>query len=512
MTTTEYIDNSKKNRSTTIDTYSPPLVTAKATALANLLAEINFIKDTLFKTGDYLGIDAIIDIYWNHLIGLYTTGSIVNNLTSTTMDAWVFDNNIYESDGILKSPLSTYITDNSLSIGATSIYQDLIDFLGTPASSVGNQTSGYIYGTSDEASDAMIIAQDLRSGTGFRNTRTIDNDPATTEQDASSPFLWRYNFGDGSADTPDYWDATIYTKITTLLNYLNNELAYLATMTDFYTNINSNPYIVNTSFFTGLDSGLSTFKTSIETQITAINSYKTNFQIWDDDLPTNRSNINTALTNMVADLNSYKTTASNRKTAIYSTGGVNTIFGSPAVSTTVNSLREAQISSLVSFPDGKIIQYNTINSSSTALEAKILKEEHKLTIFGINSSNWIPTPSVKAVFKNINNNIYVRWISNYHSNKYKVYRKNASLVLDNSDWTEDYLIATIDETSVDPDTGATVQYHIDTTSLISGQTYVYRVKSIDDYYSTISVCADSESKQSIVYEDGSILDNVKITV
>ena len=246
VTQEELIEKARNQRSGMIDTYTPLVVGAKADILQNLEDQRDFMEDYLFKTGIYIGIETLIDAYFDTCIALRTTGSQDSQLDKATIETWTFDGNpVFEADGTLTAPTSKYITNNNISLGATSIFTELINFIGSSASSIGNLVSGYVYATSSAASSAMTVAQNARGGSGILGSRTRDNLPQATQQDPSPPNYWRYNFGNGGIDYPDYWNAAFDTTIEALITNLTNiRDDYLIPINDFYTNINDNDYIL----------------------------------------------------------------------------------------------------------------------------------------------------------------------------------------------------------------------------------------------------------------------------
>jgi hypothetical protein len=502
ITQEDIISKAKSQRSGMIDTYTPFVVAAKADILAELIDRRNLMEDYLFKTGSYVGIQTLIEAYFNVCINLRTSGSQSDLLDKATIETWTFDSNpVFEADGTLTTPTSTYITDNNLTLGVTSIFTTLIDLIGSSASSVGNVVSGYVYASSALASAAMVIAQNARGGSGILGNRTKDNLPQATQ---TSGGLWRYNFGNGGIDAPDYWtgtfDTTIGALITNLTNLRDN---YLILINDFYTNINDNDYIIKKSLFSGFDTNESTFYSAIQTMITDLIDYQDLFNYLITDFTGNRATINTELNNLKTYLISSRTTCENRITEI-SNG--DTIFGDPTSSGTINEYRKNVLSMLVNYPDGIIQTIISIGLSSTVISDMITKQEETLDTNDLSTTEYIEKPNVVSTrFQNQRTSVRIQWSSHLHPNKYKIYRKLIGDVSDNSEWSETYLIDTLNEVDdIDPDILWTRQYYIDVTAN-PNEDYVYRIKAIDDYWSTHGVsCSNSESSQSDVWIDSAI--------
>jgi hypothetical protein len=443
VTQDDLIEKARNQRSGMIDVYTPLVVAAKADILANLEDQRDLMEDYLFKTGEYIGIQTLIDAYFDCCIGLRTSGSQSTKLTKALIETWTFTSNlVFNSNGTLKSPTSTYITNNNLSLGGTSIYQVVIDIINTIQSE--------------------------------------------------------------RVSAPDYWTATIYTTINTLLanlNNLNNNI--LTLINDFYNNLSENNYILKKDLFSGFDSGASTFRNNIISHVSSIGVYKSTFETLDDNLTANRTAIDNLLQALEDDLNSWIIEANNRITAI---SGGNTIFGDPTSAGTINEYRKNILSMLVNYPDGIIQTIISIGSSSTTIDDMIAKQEETLSTYALLTTQYISKPDVISVrFQNQKTSVRVQWSSHLHPNKYKIYRKLVGDVSDNDEWTETYLIDTLNEVDdIDPDILWTQQFYVDAT-VDPEENYVYRIKAIDDYWSTHGVsCSNSESDQSDVWISGAI--------
>ena len=504
----EQIDKILADRSAMLDNYTPLYQTAKTNKETERIAEKDEIKDILFQTGTYIGIDTLIDLYWSQADGFRTgTGSLGSDLTSAIVETWQFDNDVYNgSDGTLKAGPSAYITDNGNTLGSsTSIYQQLIDLLGEEASAIGNEVSGYIYASSALALTAGQTRQDNRNGSGLLGIRTADDDPLITEQSG----LWRYNLGDGVLENPDSWDSNVLTYLDTLITNISNlKTNNLDIIDNFFTTLNDNPYIPNKDLFSSFDSDWSTFYDDINTQLTTLQNHKSTLNSLVGDLVGNRASINVELILLKNNVQSYKTEGENRISDIRDN---NTIFGDPTVSGTINYVRESILSSLVSFPDGiiEIIRLSSLNDGS--VDNKLQKDSKKSDAYGIPLVETIPKPQMVSVaWVNSRTEVNLRWISPQFPSKYKIYRKLVSEVTDNDQWSETYLIDTITHLSdIDPETSWTAQYYTDDTANPT-ENYVYRVKAIDDYWSTQGAPVDNtESLQGDVYDNGEIITNTR---
>lgn len=499
MTSQDIILSVQNSRSAMIDTYTPLFVNSKQDYIDDLTDKKEFIESFLFGDGTYLGVDQIIDLYWNQAIYCGTSGSIATNLTIAIVEGLTtWNNTIYDADGDLKSPYSAYITNNGVT-SSGNIYDSFITWLGTEASSIGNLTSTYSYASAVDAQIALDLADVARCGTGFLKERTRDYDPAVIEQDPAPPNLWRYNFGNNVVDTPDYWDANIYTYIDNILVSLNNILGTLTTINNFIVTINENDLVLNKTLLTTFDSGLTAFFNSVNAQITTLTNNENTLKNLDDDLTTNRSAINTILLSLKTNIASWKIVLDNRVTAIISG---NTIFGLVTTLGTVNHYREQIISSLAAFPNGIIPILNT-DQTSTILQL-ILKDESLLTTYGYTYDKFIPKATMVAVrYNQSETEVNIRWMSNYHQSSFKIYRRLLEEVVDNDEWSESYLLATL--TTVDPETGCVQQFYDDTT-IDNTKNYCYRIKSIDVYYGGVYGFTASQSEQSDVYSSGSVIE------
>lgn len=507
MTPLEVLKEGKRIRSGIIDTYTPPAQTARANFLAKLIEEKEQNEEFLFGDGSYLGIDDIIDLYWNTLIGLYTSGSISTDLTLSLIETWNFDNPVWDDDGVLKSPISDYITTNNLSNSGTTIYNSLILFLGDSATSTGNYTSSYSYTTQALALSAMASYDNGRNGSALLGTRTRDSQPQSTDQDSNYPYNWRFSIGDSTLENPDYWDSDIYTEIDNLLSDLNSVLFDLNSIKDTIDDIDNNDLIFNKELFDTFYTTLTTFISDISGQISSLTTYKNTLETLDDDLSSNRTSINTTLENLVSDLDNWNSGVSTK----WSNGqNGNGIFGDPETEGTINNYRLVVLSTLNQFPDGLIEIINQFNLNPDAADDKLLKEELKLRVYGVLTSEYILKLTVSAKYNRKINEVTIRWTSPLHPNKFKIYRELSSNVSNNDEWSESKLIGSVEyPTDVDPDLGWTIQSYIDDT-VIQGNIYVYRVKAVDDYWNGQGKpCVDSESPQSDVW-DGSIIEKVKV--
>ena len=498
----EHLDKSSRDRGAMIDLYTPLYITAKDISLDRLYEQRDEAESFLFTDSTYIGIHTLITLYWDNCIALRNnSGSYSANLTSSLIRTWTFDNPVYEeTDGSLKTPISDYITDNNLSLGGTSVYQYLIDFIGTAASGVGEHISSYIYATQSAAQIAMAAYDDARNGSGLLGNRTKDSSPQDTDESGG---LWRFEIGDGTIDTPDYWSATLYTNIDTLLSNLTSlKNNILDDIQNFYDTLNDNPYIINKTLFSSFDSERVTFSSAITSQINSLNTYKSDLQILDDNLSGNRATINSTLISFVSDLNSWKSTAENRISAI-SSG--NTIFGNVETPGTINYYRETILSTLNSFPDGIIEIIRLTLLESDASDIKLQKEDKKSIAYGINAI--LKPTMIRVNFTDKTKTaVSIRWNCNQYPNQYKIYRRLVSAVTNNNEWPEDDLLTTITYlTNEDPETGWTAQYYIDDT-VDPNKNYVYRVLAIDNYWSSHGVpCNNSQSDQSDVWESGEII-------
>jgi hypothetical protein len=445
MNITDYINNMKLQRSNQIDTYTPIYQTAIANNIAAITANKNTIETYLFQTGTYLGIESLIDLYFNVCIALNTSGSMATLLTKTLIETWTsFDNPVYNPDGSIK--VNTYISNNGLSLSGVSIFQSLIDLIN------------------------III---------FNRTQPFLDPPYDTIPNPN------YDVG--------YWDSNVTIYINSLITTLNNLITnYLTPINNFFTNLNNNTYIINTSIFTGFDSGRLTFYTNIQQFVLDLGGYLTTI--------ISVATI-TTLNDFITYLTTDKTVCNNRINTISSS---NTIFGLYSFSGTINNYRQLILASLVSFPDGIISILSLLSTQSTSTQSMITKQESLLTGMGIPTSQWIPLAQViSARFNQTKTNCSIVWIGNFHPNQYNVYRKLASLVTDNSQWDGSTQIATV--TSLDVLTNWTIQNYTDTT-IVSGQIYVYRILAIDNYWSSHGVsCSNSQSLQTDVYAAGAII-------
>ena len=507
MTTQDIINNTKKNRSNMIDSYTPPVVNGKASNLSTLTEIRDLIESYLFNnsSGNY-GIEILIEAYWQSIIYLRTTGSASTVLTSATTRTWTFAScPVYESDGTLKSPISRYISDNNLSLGATSIFDSLISQIGTVATDITLHDSGYVYASQALALAAQtaFIATVARTGTGLLGSRTKDIDNLSTSQVT----LWKFIAGDGVSDTPDSWGAagtTLLTTLNNLIGNLNAVKAYCDIINNYLTTYSTNSYLLNTAIFSSFDTNFSIYYNALQNHISSLTSYYITLNTLKDDLAANRAAINTQLTNLYSDLATYKTVQESRITAV-SSG--NTIMGLVTTPGTINYYRESILSMLVSFPDGIYSLMTIPPSQETTIETEIAKCEKILLSFGLTSDEFIPTPvMISTRWKNkLKTEVHLSWSSPLHPSSYKIYRKESSLVTDNTQWTEDYLLTTIDYTDPDLITEWTKTNYIDTAIPDNTKNYCYRIKSIDSYWSSNGVlCSDSESLQSDVWLSGTL--------
>lgn len=510
MTIQETIDNIKKNRSNMIDSFTPPVVDGKADTLAILTDQRDTIESYLFNniSGGY-GIEILIESYWQSIIPFRTTGSASTILTSALTRTWTFAScPVYESDGTLKSPTSRYITDNGLTLGATSIFDSLISQIGIVATDITLFDSGFVYASQALAlaAQSAFIATVARTGTGILGTRTKDIDNLSTSQALVTPFNWKFVAGNGASDTPDSWGAAGATLLTTL-NNLISALAiakiYLDKINNFNTTLSTNDYILNKTIFSGFDPGFNTYYSGIQTQITTLTNYYNTINTLKDDLTTNRAAINTNLINLATDLGTYKTTNESRITTV-SSG--NTIMGLVTTPNTINYYRESILSMLVSFPDGIYNLMTTPANQATTIDAEIAKTEKQLAAFGLTSSEFISTPVMISARwdSRLKTAVNLSWTSPIFPASYKIYRKESSLVTNNNQWLVGDIIDTIDYTDPDSITGWTKTNYTDSSIPDNTKNYVYRIKSIDDYWSSSVSCSDSESLQSDVW-DGAII-------
>jgi hypothetical protein len=506
MTIQETINNSKKNRSNMIDSFTPPVIAGKAASLVTLTDLRDTVESYLFNNvaGSY-GINTIIDSYWNSIINLRTSGSFSLALTSAITRTWTFAScPVYAADGTLKSPISRYISDNNLSLGATSIFDGLVTQIGIIASDISAYISGYVYTTQALALAAQVtfVATLARTGSGILGTRTIDISNQSTSQDPITPFRWRFLVGNAVSDTPDAWGASgaaILTSLNAIIVSLTSILTYLDKINNFYTTLATNNCVINKTLFTGFDAGFSTYYSNVQTQISTLTTYYNTINTLKNDLPTNRAAINLQLTNLRVDLGTYKTTNENRITTV-SSG--NTIMGLVTTSTTVNYYREEILAMLVSFPDGIYNLMTTPASQAVTIAAEIAKTEKQLLSFGLTSDEFITTPvMISARWNNrLKTQVNLSWTSPIFPSSYKIYRKESSLVTDNSQWVVGDIIDTIDYTDPDTITGWTKTSYSDTSIPDNTKNYVYRVQSSDTYWSGHSVpCVNSSSLQSDVW-------------
>jgi hypothetical protein len=507
MTISETIDKLKKDRSNSITPFIPLIQANKVIVSNDLISKRDSLEDFLFKnvTGS-LGIETLIELYWQSLILLRTSGSATTVLTKALIEAMVtFDNTLYVgTTGALKSTTSPYITTNGLTLGATSIFDALITQIGIVATDISVHNSGYIYASQLLAlgAQATFITTSARTGSGVLGSRTKDIDNLSTTQDSSPPNNWRFIAGSGISDSPNYWDVTVLTNLNTLITALTNiKTNYLDKITSFFTTLSTNNYIINKSLFTGFDSGFNTYYSNVQNQISTLTTYYNNLTTYAGNLPGNTAIINSTLANLVIDLGTFKTTNENRITAI---SGGNSIMGLADSLGTINYYRESIVSQLLSFPDGIIPILNLPATSSTS-NTEIIKCEKLLTSYGIATTQWIPTPTMVFARYNISKTqVLLQWVSELHCNKYQIYRKESSLVTDNSDFVIGDLIATLDSVSnIDPQTNFTQQYYTDTSIPDNTKKYVYKILSIDDYWSTHGVsCVSSQSLQSDSWVSG----------
>jgi hypothetical protein len=511
MTIQEIKDKSKKNRSNMIDSYTPPVVTGRATNLAILTDLRDTVESYLYNNvaGSY-GIEIFIESYWQSLLPLRTSGTANTILTSAVTRTWTFAScPVYAADGTLKSPISRYISDNGLTLGATSIFDGLITQIGIIASDISAFNSGYIYTSQALALAAQVtfVATLARAGSGILGARTIDISNQSTLQDLITPFYWRFLAGNAVSDSPDSWGApgtAILTGLNGIIVSITNVKTYLDKINNFNTTLVTNNYIINKNIFTGFDAGFNTYYSSIQTQISTLTTYYNTINTLKDDLPTNRAAINSQLTNLKIDLGTYKTTNENRITTVSSD---NTIMGLVTTSTTINYYREEILAMLVSYPDGIYNLMTTPASYATTVTAEIVKTEKQMLSFGLTSDEFITTPIMTSTRWNnkFKTQINLSWTSSIFPSSYKIYRKESSLVTDNSQWLIGDLIATIDYTDPDSITGWTKTNYTDTSIPDNTKNYVYRVQSLDSYWSSHSVsCVDSKSLQSDVWLSGAI--------
>jgi hypothetical protein len=210
---------------------------------------------------------------------------------------------------------------------------------------------------------------------------------------------------------------------------------------------------------------------------------------------------------LLSNINSYKTIDEARITEISNE------IGSCLVEETLNYNRRMVLAQLVQYPDGMIPILYLMNDDLTVLNQLLVKTEELLLASGIDYEEMIPQPIIKSLYK-LGSAAVINFNSNFHPNQYKIYRELAINVTDNLPWTEDKLIHTLDYSNgdIDPETLWTIMSYSDST-IIAGNIYVYRIKSIDIWWDTHGgVCHSSQSEQSDVYLDGEILSNCKISV
>jgi hypothetical protein len=159
-------------------------------------------------------------------------------------------------------------------------------------------------------------------------------------------------------------------------------------------------------------------------------------------------------------------------------------------------------------PLGSLIQYKAILEMIDKNETEINKENSQFEkVFSSEPFKFKTPKSVALFYLNdfdtngdvVNYKTKFIWDGSIIASKYKIYKKPLRLVVDNEEWTEDYLINDITITKQNGDISNSM---IDDIDFVYEEPYVYRVKTIDEYdaskpYSILNETL--ESKQNDIF-------------